>query len=193
MEALDSNELYKKYGKYVGKVSSRTSVEFGWGLDVGEAEQIAWEAALKCYGQYVGVNAGGEPVSFEAYSYKRIRGSIIDEVRKRTAHRLNDGEGQRVFVSKSMVHMADLTDTEYSEITAVPIDPEDYFKPSFDQIVSPLTNERDVNILRLLYVYELTMAEVSMIYGVSEARIWQIDKETTTKLRKHGEIYGTAY
>ena len=188
MEILNNNDLYNRYGNFVNIIVKKTKREFFWELDDGEAEQIAWTAVLESYPKFTGFNDRGEPVKFESYIQMRIRGSIIDEIRKRTCYRSNI-DGKRVFVNKTMPRLEDMSTVEYEELTSFHIAPEELIKPSFEDMIASIKDERERSILYLLYIHELTVREISIIHGITTSRISQIHTKILKQLKHHKEIY----
>ncbi len=187
---LDSNQLYIKYGTFIKKVCYSLTKEFSWALDKGEAEQIAWEAAMRSYPKYQAVINQGVTLEFETYVYKRIRGAVRDDIRRRTGRRVKGNDEKRVFISEKMDSLDAMEDSTYERLVGYTEDPEEFFKPSFEEIIEPIKDKKQANILRLLYLHELTLSEIGTIYGVSESRIGQIYKESLFKIRRYKEMYG---
>ena len=123
-------------------------------------------------------------VKFEAYIAKRLRGMVIDLVRKQ------DWIPRRVRQKATRLKRA--AEELSIELGHTPSDQEmaDYLKLSqkdYEELLSLRENERLV--LSLYYEKELTMKEIAQVLGVSAPRISQIHNRAIQRLQAYMKQY----
>jgi len=174
------SEDYKKYATFVTGLSLAAYKKYSWGIEYEEAEQIGWIAFLRAKKDFLEDNNLKGNSNFESFVGQRVYGAVVDEVRKRTSHRKYKGDK-----SKRIPHVTQyIEDMSFQDIEKLGSCEISYQDISFNEIVSPLKNNYHVEVLRLVYVYEISKKEIADRFGVNQSRISHILKETLSKLRK---------
>ncbi len=132
----------------------------------------------------------GRGVRFTTYSYLRIRGSIIDELRHLdwVPRRVRAGPDEPVRTlqldptkDEAAAEIVELIDTVPCQRTLSP-DQEPCLRDSVRRLVDGL-KPRKREIVELSYLCGLSLCEIGARLGISESRVCQLRKEALARLR----------
>jgi RNA polymerase sigma factor (sigma-70 family) len=176
---MTNNELYVKYGELIKGAAYNAQYKYTWAIDKDEAEQVGWIAFLRIKDSY---DPKAKNSNFEAFVSIRVRGSVIDEVRKRTTRRKMI-EGKTTQIPLGDVHFEDMDTVEKERILYVK-DPE-ITSEHFEDLINFLSNENHKKIIRWIYQYEMPISEIGLNLGICESRVSQIHKEILGNIRRY--------
>ena len=194
-------KLIIEYSPLVKLVAGRLSMYLGYNVEYDD---------LVSYGIFGLIDAIdkfdlGKEVKFETYASLRIRGTILDQIRKmdwipRTVRqkqkKIDEAIKQVEMRTGKVTNVVSLN--EYLEQGAEPvmdarrnshfIQPEDKveeeeLKQKLEESLEVLT-EKERKVILLYYYEDLTLKEISSILEVSESRISQLHTKALLKMRK---------
>lgn len=146
-------------------------------VELAELESYAYLGLIDAVKKY----DESRGVPFKSYAYIRIRGAIIDEVRKTswiTRHERLKGEEVKKLVSLELV---------YEEAGETNIEDEYIEKETMQWIMEQfkILKEREQEAMYLRFVKDLKLKDIAKQLGVSESRASQLVISSLQKLRKH--------
>ena len=174
---------YNEYNSVIIENALLTQKKYSWGISKEEAIQIGWEAFL--IRKENSRNNFDDSKNIKALVGLRVKGAILDTIRKNTAVReTKEGiQKSRVIKVDSLNEMPPWKIESLNELIYdfdIPCDT----NITFEKIISGLKNERQKDILRLRYFQGLTLQEIAKINQISPTRVAQILEEAFNKLRK---------
>jgi len=133
----------------------------------------------------------GRKTKFETFAVPRIRGAILDELRKMDwVPRLVRQRGEEpIYMTNFSDLMAHISDEEDEEETFVIEDPKEDFRDQVDiaqrlDAAIKLLKPRYGEAVKLYYIQGYTLAQVARWMGTTESRICQIIKKAIPQLRR---------
>jgi RNA polymerase sigma factor for flagellar operon FliA len=130
--------------------------------------------------------------SFETYASMRVRGAMIDELRRADPlDRRHRQEDRANGIASRVVSIDDLGAEDVDVLERLPAD--DSFDPArrlqdrrkLEALVAAVGKlpERDQNIMRMHYEHDATLREIGVVMGMSESRVCQVLSDIARLLR----------
>ena len=163
--------LYDEYSEYVARVSCGVARKYFWLMSRDEAIQIGWEAFLSVVNRYDGTSA-----ALTTFASHRIRGAILDEIRKLTGKKV---KGKWANNGKVM-----LDEMESDAIATLLVHQDKHPDVGVNKLMAPISNERHRFVVVMHYSCEMSFSRIADMLGVTESRAYQIHCEALTKLQQ---------
>ena len=163
----DSEALIRQHLPMVRRIAWHVHGSMSTIVDVEDLVQIGLVALVEAVGQ-----AAEQGAQFKAYLQTRLRGAMIDELRRQATTTRGAMRRRRQYQAAIAAVTArtgrapesDLRDTLIAAIGALP--------------------EREALVIQLYYVEELNLEEIGQVLGVGSARVCQIKAAAHAKLKK---------
>ncbi len=163
-EPAIKEKLILEYAPLVKLVAGRISIHIGQYVDFDDLISYGIFGLIDAIDKF-NMDKG---VKFETYASLRIRGEIIDNIR-----RLDWIPNKDVTVADVVQTKADTPDLSYEKKEV---------KEILINAINKLT-EKEKKVVTLYYFEELTLKEISKVMNVSESRISQIHSKAIVKLQ----------
>ena len=194
------NQLFEHYFPWCRKVASGLFLKYGHHLlDWNDFVSIASLATLKCIETYT--PSVGAP--FEGYAYARLRGSVLNEIRKNTKHSKTRVETDYVSAIRAIEETFPVTDSVNTIVDfAIEMAFAHLLEASSRTGQQPCTaydnnqtevllktlvdqlEEREKFIIKSAYFQQIPLNDIATVCGVSCARISQLHKSGLVNLRR---------
>ena len=186
-------QIILEYAPLVKVVAGRLSMYLGYNVEYDDLVGYGIFGLIDAIDKY----DAGKDVKFETYASLRIRGSILDQIRK-IAFEIGITE-EELSAWQSQLKITNIVSlNEYVEQGSEPvmdahgnshfIQPEEKIqenelKKVLKETLGLLT-EKERRVIELYYYEELTLKEISRVLGVTESRISQLHTKALLKMRK---------
>lgn len=163
---MDINESFEEHADLINQIADIVHSSQAFAITYEDARQAACEGFIKAFAKFDDTKGA----SFKTYLNIRVRGAILDEVR-----RCNQFT-KEVYRSKTDIRFIEYT-AEHDLVTY------DNVTEGFDQLIQTLEPKLQT-ILRLRLKYDLSVEEVGTIFGCGGSRISQLYTKAINQLRE---------
>jgi len=217
-DIVDEQQHLLAYAPLVKRIVQQLASQAAGAMDRDDMQQIGLVGLLDALRRY-----GAPDAKFGAYAMMRVRGSILDELRRQDwrprsvrqqSHRVRDGV-------RDLTRSLGREPTRAEVIEALGLSAGDYDEyqlaqnaeqlGSFDELLQQegfpsadrresteaqfvtqrsieqallALDERAQRVIQLYYQFELNLAEIAAVLGLTEARVCQINKAALKKMRE---------
>lgn len=158
--------------------------KYGIPMDVQDCIQVGFEGLMQAARRFDGSNfdptRGTLDTLFRSYAYPRIRGAVIDEVRRQTFVRRRGIERGIKFQMLSMDYQIEDGDGVFSFEVGETTDPDAWI--AINDAMEVL-DERETRIV-LGFMVGITGRELALDLGITESRVSQIAQGARAKLKE---------
>ncbi len=162
------------YAPLVKRIVRQLNSQVSGAIDRDDMEQIGLMGLLEALRRY-----GVPDQSFGSYASLRIRGAILDELRRQDwrpravrqeSHRLRDSV--RALLQESL-GQADSAPSPEEQLMV---------RRSLEQALRTL-DEREQRVIQMYYEFELSYKEIAAVLDLSDARVCQLNKTALGKMK----------